>query len=154
MFLAQKRGYQKVMRLYIETAQSRTESWLSVFITLFAKISVHLFLQNGNLEVSWLAPNMPEMRLRNFFDPPCFEVFYCPQNDQNELHDEGQKGNFACSPRGHCRPCNSRVQRLKKTTVLELLSCKNAALCDMVESEFLKALINHKGINVQMSCLL
>ena len=33
-------------------------------------------------------------------------VFYCPQNDQNELHDEGQKGNFACSsPRGHCRPC-------------------------------------------------
>ena len=43
-------------------------------------------------------------------------VFYCPQNDQNELHDEVQKGNFACSPRGHCRPCNSGVQRLKKTT--------------------------------------
>ena len=41
-------------------------------------------------------------------------VFYCPQNDQNELHDEVQKGNFACSPRGHCRPCNSGVQRLKK----------------------------------------
>ena len=63
----------------LESAQSRTESWLSVFITLFAKISVHLFLQNGNLEVSWLAPNMPEMRLRNFLTLLAWKCFIVPK---------------------------------------------------------------------------
>ena len=63
----------------LETAQSWTKSWLSVFITLFAKISVHLFLQNGNLEVSWLAPNMPEMRLRNFLTLLALKCFIVPK---------------------------------------------------------------------------